>query len=88
MEAKEPNIYEIVPDRMRQLVGEFPCYREFSVAVGVTRPAVENWCNGRVLPRLEVVAEICRRRDVSLDWLVGRAASPGRELVQCERWHW
>lgn len=48
-------------------------------AIGVSRPAVSQFANGRNLPSIEKLAAIADYFNVSIDYLVGRADDPRRK---------
>lgn len=74
------NVYDTTRLTMRALVGEYRSIDAFAQATGLAKPAIYNYLSGRCMPRLDAAVEICRRRRVSLDWLVGLSDDPGRPI--------
>lgn len=64
-------------ERLRTLRGTRSQF-EMASYLNVTQGAYSYWEVGRRQPKLEVLAFICRRMNVSADWLLGIDDSPQR----------
>lgn len=78
--SKGRTTVDIIRDRLFLLLAEYPTMVDFAREVGVDRAVVSKWLCGKNVPRLETAVEICNRRRVSADWLLGFTNDPGREL--------
>lgn len=75
-----PNLYVDFKKRFLMLVTEFATPSEFAQAAGLSRPDVWAWRTKDRLPTMPYLYEICRRRKVSADWLMGLTNHPGRTI--------
>ena len=75
-------------NRLLMLIQEYPQPNRFASAVKVDEKTVLAWYYGKALPRVDTVAEICRRSNVRVSWLFGETDDPGRELHLVPQVNW
>ena len=59
-----------ISTKLKELLSRYSMnLKEFSEFVGVSRTSLTGYINGKVSPTIEPLVKICKRCDVSLDWL-------------------
>ena len=64
------------------ILDNFENQREFAKAIGTRDSVVSMWVNGQRAPHIKHLAEICKKYDVSLNWLIFGVGN--RNLSKCE----
>ena len=83
--TERDNAYDILLDRLKELIGEYESVSDFAAKVHIGRLSVYRWLSGDSVPNAETIYSICTKCCVSPDWLVGLAENPGRLIVPVRR---
>lgn len=83
--TERDNVYDILLDRLKELIDEYESVGDFASRVQIGRLSVYRWLSRDSVPNAETIYSVCTKCGASPDWLIGLAENPGRLIVPVRR---